>query len=349
MDWYPTFKPLLHSLPPETAHNLAVFALRKHLIPESHAREYPRLQQTLWKLTFDNPVGLAAGFDKNAEVTDPLLAQGFGFVEAGTCTVYPQKGNPKPRMFRIPKEEAVINRLGFNNKGMDVFSENLRVRQSTGIVGANIGKNKDSTNAINDYTQLLEKVSPFASYITINISSPNTEGLRDLQAKEMLRELCDQLIAMRASISFKRPILIKIAPDLSLKQTRDLAEVALEKAIDGLIVSNTTIERPSILPERFQNEAGGLSGPPVFERSTALLKEIYKFTEGRIPLIGVGGIDSPEAAYAKIRAGASLVQLYTGLIYHGFHLVHRINAGLETFLTEDGFTSIRDAVGVDVH
>ncbi len=343
--------PLLRRLSPERAHKIALAALKSGVPLTKNTAPSPLLSQKIFDLQFNNPLGIAAGFDKNAEAIDGLMNAGFGFVEAGTVTPLPQPGNPPPRMFRLEKDRAVINRLGFNNKGLECFVRNLRARKKAGIVGANIGKNKGSHDAVADYISGLKAVYPYVDYITINISSPNTEGLRDLQSREALRPLLQSLTTTRDGLSKEhgkqKPLLLKIAPDLSDDDKKNIAETVIKSSIDGLIVSNTTISRPATLKSEYTNESGGLSGAPLFAPSTQLLKEMYVLTAGKIPLIGVGGISSAKDAYAKIRAGASLLQLYTALIYHGMGLVAQITTGLERLLANDGFTSISEAVGID--
>jgi dihydroorotate dehydrogenase len=302
-------------------------------------------------LEFPNPVGLSAGFDKDAEVYATLLRLGFGFVEVGSITPQPQPGNPKPRVFRLPDNEAVINRLGFNSAGLAAAVTNLRRRRSerVGIVGINIGKNRDSADAAADYAAGTAALAPLADYLVINVSSPNTPGLRALQETTALQALLDRVQAARHAAAPERPppVLLKIAPDLAPGDARELAQVAVAGGIDGLIVGNTTIARPPDLHGRHARQSGGLSGRPLFAPSTELLREIYRLTAGRLPLIGVGGIASGADAYAKIRAGASLVQLYTALIYHGPGLVGRIKHDLAACLRADGFTTVADAVGAD--
>lgn len=305
------------------------------------------LKQTLCGLTFENPVGLAPGFDKNAEAIAGLQHQGFGFLELGTVTPRPQEGNPKPRIFRLVQDEAVINRLGFNNKGLEVYCHNLQSAPRSLPLGANIGKNKDTLEALDDYLPCLEAVAPLADYVTINISSPNTAGLRDLQERTQLEKLLKGLIEKRDSFSKRVPLFLKIAPDLSMDDKKDIAHIAMDLQIDALIISNTTVDRPLSLRSPHRQEKGGLSGKPLFSPSTAALAEIYGYTQGKIPLIGVGGISSGLDAYQKIRAGASLVQLYSALVYQGFDLVTRINRDLAGLLAQDGFTSISDAVGIE--
>ena len=341
------FLPLLRRLPAETAHRLTIRGLAAGWYPRTMEPEDPILASRLWDLEFPNPVGLAAGFDKNAEIPDAMLRWGFGFVECGTVTPRPQVGNPRPRLFRLPEDQAVINRMGFNNAGLAVFAARLaRRRARPGIVGANLGKNRDSGDAIADYSTGVREIGSLASYIVINISSPNTPGLRDLQRQSALRRLIDDVTAVRAEAIYARvpPILVKLAPDLTHDE---IAETAIAKKIDGLIVSNTTVARPATLKSRNAPEPGGLSGEPLFEASTARLRDFYRLVGRRIPIIGVGGIGSGAEAYAKIRAGASLIQLYTALVYRGPGLVAEIKRDLAGFLRRDGFASIAAAVGAD--
>jgi dihydroorotate dehydrogenase len=342
---------LLRLLPPEQAHRCTL-ALLKHGGAFLHARPVdPMLATRVWDLDFAHPVGLAAGFDKNAECVTALLNLGFAFVETGTVTPRPQPGNPKPRLFRLPAQRAVINRLGFNSEGLDVYTKNLRAlgpSRARGIVGANIGRNKESTDAVADYVTGIRSVSDVADYVTVNISSPNTPGLRGLQNREELEQLLSAVQAARHTLPKKPPLLVKIAPDLDEAACEGIAEVALHNNVDGLIVSNTTLSRPDYLPPGLAAEAGGLSGPPLFELSTQILARMYRLTQGRLPLVGVGGISSAEDAYAKIRAGASLVQLYTAFIYQGPELLNVICEGLVQLLRRDGFKNIREAVGTTV-
>lgn len=355
MSYYKLVRPLLFLLPPEAAHHLAIYALKRRLIPALPRREYPALQCRLWGLEFANPVGMAAGFDKNAEIISPLLQQGFGHVEVGTVTPLPQAGNPKPRLFRLMEDQAIINRMGFNNAGAVAFLSRLAhwgegAKGYEGIVGANIGKNKDAVDAVEDYLTLYRKVYGLSDYITINISSPNTPGLRGLQRREELEILLGELMKLRRELSQdlgKIPLLVKIAPDLDSDGRKDIANVALTHQVDGLIVTNTTLSRPSSLRSLYKNETGGLSGAPLAALATEVLRDMYRFTEGKIPLIGVGGINSGDEAYARIRAGASMVQLYSALIYEGFGLVQRVKKRLVERLQEDGFSHISQAVGAD--
>ena len=330
---------------------MTIRALRAGLFPAGQAADDPLLTTRVWGVEFPNPIGLSAGFDKDAEVYTALLRLGFGFVEVGSITPQPQPGNPKPRVFRLPDNEAVINRLGFNSAGLTTAVTNLRQRRSdrAGIVGINIGKNRDSADAAADYAAVAAALAPLADYLVINVSSPNTPGLRALQEATALRALLERVQTARHSAVPERPppLLLKIAPDLAPADARDLAEVAVAGGVDGLIVGNTTTSRPPDLHGRHARESGGLSGRPLFALSTELLREVYRLTAGRLPLIGVGGIASGADAYAKIRAGASLVQLYTALIYQGPGLIGRIKRDLAACLQAGGFATVADAVGAD--
>ncbi len=351
---YRLVKPLLGALSPERAHGLVIRALKLGLLPERREADDSLLAVRLWNKDFANPIGLAAGFDKQAEVIQPMLGQGFGFVEIGSVTPKPQPGNLKPRLFRLTEDEGVINRLGFNSAGMEEVARNLaafrnRPDRRPGIVGVNLGKNKDSTDAAADYVAGAVKLAPYADYLVVNVSSPNTPGLRALQDKS---ELAHILVKVKAALAqggeeARLPLLVKIAPDLSETDLADIAEMALAGLADGLIVSNTTIARPPELRSRWKGEAGGLSGKPLFASSTRVLAEIYRLTHGHVPLIGVGGISSAEDAYDKIRAGASLVQLYSALVYHGPQLVGELRRGLVALLRRDGFAGVAEAVGAD--
>jgi len=343
--------PLLRLLPPEAAHRATIMALRAGIAPPAAAPDPESLAIELWGRRFPNPVGLAAGFDKNAEVPDAMLRFGFGLVETGTVTPRPQPGNPKPRLFRLTEDGALINRLGFNNQGLDAVRMRLEARRGrAGLVGANLGKNKNSVDAIADYVAGVSALAPLASYLVVNVSSPNTPGLRDLQRKASLLALIAALKSARAEAAAADPppLLLKIAPDLSEAERAEIAEAALETGVDGLIIANTTVARPAELRSPHAREAGGLSGKPLFPASTALVAEMRRLTRGRVPLVGVGGIASGADAYAKIRAGASLVQLYTALVYEGPGLVARIKRELAGFLARDGFASIADAIGANV-
>jgi len=352
MSLYDFAPPLLRLLPPEPAHRLTIRALAAGLAPRSASLDPASLAITLWGRRFPNPIGLAAGFDKNAEVPDAMLGFGFGFVECGTVTPRPQPGNPRPRLFRLTEDRALVNRLGFNNEGLDAARGRLAARRGRpGLVGANIGKNKDSTDAIVDYVAGVAALAPLADYLVVNVSSPNTPGLRDLQRKGILIDLIGALMRAREAAVGKAdppPLLLKIAPDLTEAERAEIAEAALETGIDGLVISNTTVARPSSLRSPLARETGGLSGPPLFAPSTALLAEMRRLTGGRIPLVGVGGVSSGAEAYAKIRAGAGLVQLYTALAYEGPGLIASIKRDLAALLARDGFSGIADAVGADV-
>jgi dihydroorotate dehydrogenase len=325
---------LLRLLDAETAHRATIAALR--LLP---ARNAPpddlRLSVNAFGLEFPNPVGLAAGFDKDAEVPDAMLALGFGFVEVGTLTPRAQPGNPRPRAFRLLEDRGVVNRYGFNNEGHAPAHARLAARRTQGIVGVNIGANKDSSDRVSDYVKGVETFADIASYFTINVSSPNTPGLRDLQEPEALRELLARALEARERAAARRPLLLKIAPDLTLDQLDGIVRVAREARIDGMIVANTTVSRPSNLRASFAKESGGLSGAPLFELSTRMLAQTYLRVEGQFPLIGVGGIDGADAAFAKIEAGATLLQLYSALVYEGPGLVTRIKRGLLKRLAQE--------------
>jgi dihydroorotate dehydrogenase len=344
---YPLIRPALRRLPAEAAHELTLRALEfgaGRLLGDNEP-DPPILAQRLWGLDFSNPVGLAAGYDKDARVPDALLRLGFGFVEVGTVTPRPQLGNPRPRLFRLDTDRAVVNRMGFNSGGLDAVIERLLRRPRSGLVGINLGKNRDSSDPIGDYAEGVRRVVPLSDYLVVNVSSPNTPGLRDLQDRASLAALLGRLIKVRHETGCRVPLLVKIAPDLTPEQRHDIAEVALDAGIDGLIVSNTTVARPPDLVGRHAHEAGGLSGRPLFAPSTALLADMHRLTQGRLPLIGVGGIAGAADAYAKVRAGASLVQLYTALVFEGPDLVRRIKSGLAGLLERDGFGSIAEAVG----
>ena len=352
---YRLARPLLFLLDPETAHHATIWALKHGLAGGSAAPDDPILSTRVWNLAFSNPLGLAAGFDKDAEVIDAVLGLGFGFVEAGTVTPLPQPGNPKPRLFRLVEDEAVINRFGFNSKGLAAFIARLVERRrkggAAGIVGANVGKNRDAADAAGDYVTGIEAVCGLADYLVCNISSPNTPGLRGLQAKSQIGELIARVLdaRRRAALDSARlpPLLAKVGPDLDQQQLRDIAEVALASGIDGLIVGNTTVDRPATLRGPDRSETGGLSGPPLMAKATACLADMYRFTGGKLPLIGCGGVASGADAYAKIRAGASLVQFYSALVFHGPPLVGRIKRELAARLRADGFGSVGEAVGAD--
>ncbi|WP_315735815.1 MULTISPECIES: quinone-dependent dihydroorotate dehydrogenase [unclassified Bradyrhizobium] len=343
--------PLLRWLDAEDAHRLAIQGLK--LLPAIKPRpDDAKLAVRAFGLNFPNPVGMAAGFDKNAEVPDALLRLGFGFVEIGSVTPRPQSGNPRPRLFRLERDEAVINRMGFNNDGAEIVLRRLAGRaHQGGIVGVNVGANKDSADRVADYVRLIETFAPVASYFTVNISSPNTPGLRNLQQASQLDELLSKVLEARDRIRRKAgdtPVLLKIAPDLSLAELDDVVHVARSRGVDGMIVSNTTLARPSSLREQLRaKEQGGLSGRPLFRLSTRMVAETFVRVEGAFPLIGVGGIDTGGAALTKIRAGASLIQLYSSLVYKGLGLVESIKADLTSTLLRTGRDSLAEIVGAD--
>lgn len=343
--------PVLRWLDPEDAHRLAIQGLR-FLPPVKPRPDDPKLAVRAFGLNFPNPVGMAAGFDKSAEVPDALLRLGFGFVEIGSVTPKPQSGNPRPRLFRLERDEAVINRMGFNNDGAEAALRRLAARaQHGGIIGVNVGANKDSPDRVNDYVKLIETFAPVASYFTVNVSSPNTPGLRNLQEGALLDDLLARVIDARERVRQKAgdtPVLLKIAPDLSLAQLDDVVQVARSRRVDGMIVSNTTIARPSTLREAMRaKEQGGLSGRPLFRLSTRMVAETYVRVEGAFPLVGVGGVDSGGAALTKIRAGASLIQLYSSLVYKGLGLVDEIKRDLTSTLLRTGRDSLSEIVGAD--
>jgi dihydroorotate dehydrogenase len=339
----------LRAVPPETAHGLAIVGLELGLGPRRDPRAWPSLATQIAGLSLPNPLGLAAGFDKDARATNALLACGFGFVEAGTVTPLAQAGNPRPRLFRLAEDGGVINRMGFNNAGLEAFASRLS-RLRHGIVGANVGANKDSPDRIGDYVTGLARVWPHADYVTINISSPNTPGLRALQSRAALDDLLGRVGAQRAVISAAhgaKPLFLKIAPDLSEGEIRDAVEGAIAGGVDALIVSNTTLERPAHLRGVHKGEAGGLSGRPAFEISTRALKQAFSVGAGRIAFIGVGGVEDGATALAKIKAGASALQLYSAMAYEGPSLIIRILNDLAARLKAEGFASVKDAIGAD--
>ncbi len=342
--------PLLRRLDPETAHALALTVLKHAPLPPPGADD-ERLSMRAFGLTFPNPVGLAAGFDKNAEVPDALFRLGFGFTEAGGVTPQPQPGNPRPRLFRLDADEGVINRFGFNSDGLALVAERLAARgEAPGIVGVNIGANKDTVDRAADYVACIEALAPHVSFLTVNVSSPNTPGLRNLQQAAALDELLARVIDAReraAEGGARKPLLLKIAPDLTLADLDDVVGVARRHRIDGMIVGNTTISRPNLRESEKGKEPGGLSGRPLFALSTRMLAETYVRAEGAFPLIGAGGIDSGAAAFAKIKAGASLIQLYSGLIFRGVGLIRTIKSDLLDFMRIGRLDSLDGAVGRD--
>ena len=344
---------IIKRFPPEISHNIIIKLLKLN-ISTNNIYEDPILHQHIFGLDFINPLGMAAGFDKNVEVVKSLLKLGFGFVEAGTVTPQAQYGNEKPRIFRLNEDLGIINHLGFNNKGASFAEDKLKKLNlnslSKGIIGINIGKNKDTVNFIDDYLYCLEKLGPHAHYVTINISSPNTPGLRDLQNRGNIERLAESLQQKKNNMQLldKTPIFFKISPDIDDEQIRDIALMSLANNIDGLIISNSTTDRPKNLKSSLKEEIGGLSGRPLFIKSTLILKKMFTITNGQIPLIGVGGINSASECYEKIKSGASLVQLYTALTYFGPDIINKILTELVYLLKADGYKNIKEAIGKEV-
>ncbi|MCF6273924.1 MAG: quinone-dependent dihydroorotate dehydrogenase [Rhodobacteraceae bacterium] len=335
--------PALHLLPPEAAHAVALRALRLGLAPGNGPVSTHRLASTLAGLTLPNPIGLAAGFDKNAVAIGPLLKAGFGFIEVGAATPHAQPGNPRPRLFRLTPDGAVINRFGFNNQGVRAISARLS-RSRSGIAGLNLGANKNSNNRTADFAKVLTSAGPYIDFATVNVSSPNTERLRDLQGKAALKVLLSGVMEARATLPRPIPVFLKIAPDLDSQALEDIVDVVMETGISGIIATNTTLARDG-LDSAFANEVGGLSGQPLFEKSTRILAQLSVLTKGKLPLIGVGGVSNAAQAFAKIRAGASAIQLYTALVYQGIGLAAEIALGLDDLLKQHGYSNITEAVG----
>jgi len=349
MSFYKAATRLVRVLPAEAAHKATIKSLKLGLGPVAIGTPPEALSVIVGGLSLKSPIGLAAGFDKNAEAPDAMLAAGFGFVECGTVTPKPQIGNPKPRLFRLTKDQAVINRMGFNNEGLDVFKQRLEARRTRGgIVGANLGANKDSTDRVGDYVAGLTALWGLPDYFTVNISSPNTPGLRDLQGEKEMEALLGRISEARATLAGdapSAPIFLKVAPDIALTDVDRITEQARTYGMNAIIISNTTIERPESLKDPQRIEGGGLSGVPLFERSTEVLRAFSVASEGKIDLIGVGGISNGAQAYAKILAGAKAVQLYSALVYKGPGLVKEIERDLATRLKADGFATLNEAVG----
>lgn len=347
--FYKLIRPFLHAFDAETAHGLSIAALKHGLVPLPALVDEPSLRVKLWGLDFPHPIGLAAGLDKHIEVPDALLAQGFGFVEVGSVTPKPQTGNPRPRLFRLTEDAAVINRFGFNSCGLDEAAGRLAARARRGIVGINLGKNKETPDAADDYVKLIAGLGPHADYVVCNVSSPNTPGLRALQSREQLDAIVVRVQeAMDAlPVEPKPPLLFKIAPDLTDADLEDVVRVSLDRGLAGLVVGNTTLSRPESLRSPHAKESGGLSGKPLFPLATSVLQKTYRLAGGKIPLIGVGGVSDARTAYAKIRAGASLVQLYSALVYQGPDLAVRIARQLPSLLKADGYAHVSEAVGAD--
>jgi dihydroorotate dehydrogenase len=346
---YDLTRPLLFGLDPERAHELTLRALEVGIYPRPAEPDEPCLATTAWGLPLPNPLGMAAGYDKDARVPDALIGMGLGHAEVGTVTPRPQSGNPHPRLFRLVRDRALINRLGFNNGGHAAALARLRARRRTGVVGVNIGANRDAADRAADYVAGVRTFYDVASYLTVNISSPNTPGLRDMQAPAALDELIARVLDAREALvsagAPRRPIVVKLAPDIAAADLEPSVGVLVRHGIDGIAVSNTTLARDGLAEAALAKEAGGLSGRPLLQRSTAMLARVFLLTGGRIPLIGIGGIDSGAAAIAKIEAGATLLQLYTGLVYEGPGLIARIKSELVDYVRREGFTRIGDATG----
>lgn len=353
---------MIRLLPPEPAHAFTLLALKMGFAGADRRPDDPSLHIRLWDREFTNPLGMAAGFDKNAEVIAPLLNLGLGHVEVGTLTPRAQDGNPKPRLYRWEANSGVVNRMGFNNQGLDAVEPRLKAWRGRevrprGLVGVNIGKNRDSADAVHDYVTGIERVAPYADYIAINVSSPNTPGLRELQKREHLEELIRACLKARAAVvqasgCTRPPLLVKIAPDLDDTELEQIVATVLETregedGIDGLIATNTALYRPEGMPTKLAQEEGGLSGQPMFDLSTEILRKTANLLKGQLPIIGVGGVMTADDAYAKIKAGASLIQIYTGMIYRGTPMIHDIKKGLVERLHRDGFSSLDEAVGVE--
>ena len=340
-------RPFIFNLDPETAHDLAIKSLKYNVLPKSlfTVEDEEILNTKLFGKIIDNPIGLAAGFDKSAEVYNEIFKIGFGFVEVGTVTPKKQYGNQKPRVFRLEKDQALINRLGFNNDGSDVIKKRIEHNVPDGLLGINIGPNKDTDNMYNDFLSCAKTFFPIGDYITINISSPNTEGLRNFHEKENLEKLLIKINEIRKESNFKKSFLLKISPDLDESSINNIVDLSLKNNINGIILTNTSDKNRDKLIDNQKNEKGGLSGQPIKDLSTKIIKEFYKKLNGKIPIIGVGGVDSGNAAFEKIAAGASAIQLYTGMIYKGPMIVKEIKKGLIIKLNEKGFKNISEAVG----
>ncbi|MQQ09980.1 quinone-dependent dihydroorotate dehydrogenase [Epibacterium sp. SM1979] len=334
----------LHRMDPEAAHGLSISALKSGLAPTPGPVTSARLRTKVAGLDLPNPVGLAAGFDKNAEALAPLSRAGFGFIEVGAATPRPQPGNPKPRLFRLSEDRAAINRFGFNNEGMEAIGARLAKRPKDAVIGLNLGANKDSSDRAADFATVLRHCGSHLDFATVNVSSPNTEKLRDLQGKAALSALLNGVIEVRDDLERRVPVFLKIAPDLTLEELDDIAAVAQETGIDGVITTNTTLSRDG-LQSPHKDEAGGLSGAPLFKKSTRVVAQLSDRLAGAVPLIGVGGISTAEQAYAKICAGASAVQFYTAMVYGGLSLAGEIATGLDALLARDGHATVADAVG----
>ncbi|MDC0395637.1 quinone-dependent dihydroorotate dehydrogenase [Candidatus Pelagibacter sp.] len=341
------FRSLIFKFDPELAHDLAIKSLKLNLTPNlfDENKDNPMFQSNLFGKKIDNPIGIAAGFDKNAEVYNSLFKLGFGFVEVGTVTPFEQYGNPKPRVFRLIKDQALINRLGFNNLGAENISSRIRSNQSTGLLGINIGPNKDSNNRLNDYLVGLKTFHDIADYITINISSPNTENLRNFHDETKFDELINSIKVERDKLNSKIPIVVKISPDISEVQVELISEIALKHNVSAIIVSNTTSINRENLQDITKHQKGGLSGKPLELISNKLISKFHKLLKGKIQIIGVGGVDSGESAYKKFLAGASFVQLYTGMVFQGPGIVGKIKKELKEILINDGVKNFKEIIG----
>jgi dihydroorotate dehydrogenase len=342
-------RPLLNALDPEQAHELTLRSMEVGIYPRNSATDDGRLATNVWGLAFPNPLGIAAGFDKDARVVGAVLGMGLGFAEIGTVTPRPQQGNPRPRVFRLGKDGAIINRLGFNNGGHSAALARLEARPPRGVVGINVGANKDAPDRAADYVEGIQRFYDVAGYFTVNVSSPNTPGLRDLQAPAALDDLLARALAARSQLIAagkpRRPIVVKLAPDIAEADLEAIVGVLVDRSVDGIAIGNTTLGRPGLSDPALVKQAGGLSGRPLFHRSTVMLARVYRLTQGRIPLIGIGGIDSGAAAIAKIEAGATLLQLYTALVFEGPGLVARIKRDLVRYAEQEKLARIGDATG----
>jgi len=343
------FLKLLRNLNPESSHHISILSVKylSTFLETTYKDEI--LNTSFGNLTFDNPIGIAAGYDKNAEVVDSLFKMGFGFVECGTVTPVAQYGNPKPRIFRLKEDRGIINRLGFNNCGINQFSKNFNQRNPhLGVTGVNIGPNKDSNNFIDDYLKVYNSIYEYADYVTLNVSSPNTKNLRDLQRTEDLSILTYEINSLRESKEIRKKIVLKIDPDSTEEDYSKIINIVQKNKIDGLIVSNTSISRPEFLKSYHKNQSGGLSGAPIKEQSNKVLKFISKETQGELMLIGVGGIERAQDIYEKIKIGASLVQIYSALTYNNLGFINEMNQELSTCLRNDGFSNVKEAVGIEI-
>ena len=344
-------RPFLFRLDPENAHQLILKLLALNLVPKVWMPDTPRLRTSIWGQNFKHPIGLAAGFDKNAAAITGLYKLGFSFIEAGTVTPIAQTGISRPRIFRSDEDEAIINKLGFNNLGLDVFTKNMRIVKKSALeipIGANIGKNKDTEDAVVDYVKCFNAVLKISDYIVVNVSSPNTEGLRELQTPYRMERLLAAVLEERELASKMIPILLKVAPELDQDNIMDISNVALKLKLDGIICTNTTLDRTSSLMGFGGTMEGGLSGRPLYDISTSILKSFFLATEGRIPLIGVGGVSTGNDAYKKIRAGASLIQIYSSMIFRGPLIVSDLVSELNLLVERDGFNSVQEAIGADL-